>query len=607
LLKNAYYKSETPQTANRKPHAVLETLPNIDINIKCGNSLISRYPLDADIKTALKSSKWNVDNYREAVMTYRNAQSKDEKRAMEDLIAKIKNDFESEVSKSDKRFLRLNKLSGELLSLTTQSTLFDLPKKEKEEWNKKVNKLTEEIKKYETELAEIKNNKIYENAFEWRFEFPEVLNNDGDFFGFDVVIGNPPYMQLSKIKEQGRFFEGTGFQTYSKGSDIYCLFYERANQVLKSNGILTFITSNSWLKAIYGDLLKKYFTEHMQPLNLLNIEDIQLFEEATVESNILTLLKKPMIASFPVCNLGGDYSFGSSLEDYFNLNRFDYKVPESSEWIISNQKSTQLKQKIERSSKLLKDFNVTINFGIKTGFNNAFIIDEDKKNELTIQDDKNKEIIKPILRGRDLKMYSYEFSKCWLICTFPSFKIDIEQYPTIKSYFLKYGKERLEQSGSKVGRKKTNNKWFETQDSISYWKDFEKPKIIWGEISDKPKFAFDDNNYYPEATTFLMTGEKLKFLLAILNSKVSEWYFNQISTTTGMGTNRWKKYKIELLPIKMPTEIEEKNIESLVDKILSVKKNNPSADTSSLESEIDQMVYELYGLTEEEIRIVEEF
>ncbi|HUU99518.1 MAG TPA: DNA methyltransferase, partial [Bacteroidales bacterium] len=198
LLKNAYYK---PGTDFRE----LETLPNIDINIKCGNSLISRYPLDADIKTALKSSKWNVDNYREAVMSYRNAQSKDEKRSMEQLISKIKNDFETVVSKSDKRFLKLNKLNGELLSLTGQSSLFELTKTQKDEWNKKIKKLTEEIKKHETELEEIKSNKIYENAFEWRFEFPEVLNNDGDFVGFDVVIGNPPYIPLeafeSSVKE----------------------------------------------------------------------------------------------------------------------------------------------------------------------------------------------------------------------------------------------------------------------------------------------------------------------------------------------------------------------------------------------------------------------
>ncbi|MFV2016263.1 MAG: TaqI-like C-terminal specificity domain-containing protein, partial [Candidatus Heimdallarchaeota archaeon] len=135
--------------------------------------------------------------------------------------------------------------------------------------------------------------------------------------------------------------------------------------------------------------------------------------------------------------------------------------------------------------------------------------------------------------------------------------------------------------------------------------EFEKPKIIWGEISDKPKFAFDDGNYYAEATTFLMTGEKLKYLLAILNSKVSEWYFKLIGTTTGMGTNRWKKYKIECLPIKVPTKEIVNKIEKIVDQIIVAKKHTSQADTNNLESEIDQMVYMLYGLTVEEINIIE--
>ena len=141
--------------------------------------------------------------------------------------------------------------------------------------------------------------------------------------------------------------------------------------------------------------------------------------------------------------------------------------------------------------------------------------------------------------------------------------------------------------------------------NCAYLEDFERDKIIWGEISDKPKFAFDDEKYFAEATTFLMTGEKLKFLLAILNSKVSEWYFNLIGTTTGMGTNRWKKYKIELLPIKIPSLEQEKEIEILVNQILATKKQNPSADTTDIENQIDQLVYKLYGLTEEEIQIIE--
>ncbi|WP_310380849.1 Eco57I restriction-modification methylase domain-containing protein [Flavobacterium sp.] len=594
LLKNAYYKNSTE----------LETLPNIDINIKCGNSLVSRFAIDADLKQALKKSKWSIDSYRIAVDTYRNAESKEQKREMEKLIADIKSDFRSEISLNDPKVKKLRKISGDLFTMTKQTQLFEMGKKEKADWNKKVSQLTEETKKLETEIEEIKANKIFENAFEWRFEFPEVLNDEGDFIGFDVVIGNPPYFSLSKVKEQSEYFSKAGFLTYSKGADIYCLFYELGGNILKPFGFLTYITSNSWLRAIYGELLKNYFLNNLQPIALLNIEDVQIFEEATVESNIITLQKAIHLSSFPVVNLSKEYSFGNSLSEYFESNKFQFTPPQTSEWFIGNQSVGLLKSKIESGAILLKDFNVRINFGLKTGYNEAFIIDEKKKNELIAANEKNSDIIKPIIRGRDLKKYSYSFENIYLINTHNGIKsiglkrVDSEiEYPTIY--------EHLKSFLPKVEMRSDMGDHWSNLRNCAYLEDFEKEKIIWGEISDKPKFAYDDKKYFAEATTFLMTGEKLKFLLAILNSKVSEWYFNLIGTTTGMGTNRWKKYKIELLPIKQPSEDQEKEIQNLVNQILKSKKSNLQLTTTDLEYKIDQLVYQLYNLTEEEISIIE--
>jgi adenine-specific DNA-methyltransferase len=212
-------------TYGRKVGGALETLPNIDINIKCGNSLVSRFAIDADLSQALKKSKYSIDSYRVAVHSYRNAESKEHKREMEKLIADIKSDFRSEISLNDPKIKKLQKLNGDVLKLTTEQSLFEISKKEKADWNKKLEKLTVETKKLETEIEEIKANKIYENAFEWRFEFPEVLNDNGQFVGFDVVIGNPPYFSLSKVKEQSDYFSRANYISYSKGADIYCLFY----------------------------------------------------------------------------------------------------------------------------------------------------------------------------------------------------------------------------------------------------------------------------------------------------------------------------------------------------------------------------------------------
>jgi adenine-specific DNA-methyltransferase len=199
LLKNAYYKAPLATGEGPGGEVGLETLPNIDIYIKCGNSLISRFGLDADIKDALKQSKWTIDSYRLAMDAYRNAQNKEEKHAMERLINDIKGDFRSEISKSDPKVKKLYKISGELTKLTTQRSLFDMPAKEKKAWNKKLNSLNLESRKLDEAIEEIKSNKICENAFEWRFEFPEVLNDAGDFVGFDVVIGNPPYIRIQDL------------------------------------------------------------------------------------------------------------------------------------------------------------------------------------------------------------------------------------------------------------------------------------------------------------------------------------------------------------------------------------------------------------------------
>ena len=604
LLKNSYYKTEnqSPQPlAPCSPH--LETLPNIDINIKCGNSLISRYPLDADIRTALRSSKWTIDNYREAVMMYRNAKSKEEKRSMEELITKIKTDFESEVAHNDKRFLKLNKLKGELMSLSGQTTMFELSKKDKEEWNKKLSRLTSDIKKSEDELSEIKNNKIFENAFEWRFEFPEVLNNDGDFVGFDAMIGNPPYVQLQK---EGGLLAATtqsaGFFTYDRMGDIYSLFYERGWQVLKPKGLLCYITSNKWMRAGYGENTRKFFAEKTNPILLIDFAGNGIFDSATVDTNILIFSKEENKETTLSCIVKENVL--NNLNVYVRQVGTKCKFNKSESWVILTDIEKRIKEKIEKIGIPLKDWDIQINYGIKTGFNDAFIIDGAKRKELIEQDPKSDEIIRPILRGRDIKRYGYVFADLWLISTFPSLNIDIEHYPAVKQHLLSFGYDRLSQTGVTGARKKTNNKWFETQDSIGYWEDFFKQKIIWGEISDKTKFCIDEKgDFITEATTFLLTGESLFYLLGFLNSRLSEYIFSQIGTTTGVGTVRWKKFTIEQLRIPKISEKKQKKYNNIVKGIIERQlKGEYYKDMLRM---IDEMIYEEFMLSQEEKDFIE--
>ncbi|RNL50108.1 DUF7149 domain-containing protein, partial [Pedobacter jejuensis] len=279
LLKNAYYKNATE----------LETLPNIDINIKNGNSLISRFALDSDLKVALKGKQISIDDYKNAVSNYRNAKSKEEKRELENLINEIKTDFKTEINKNSKESQSLQKWKAEHFTKYGTNQLFETALTKAQQKDKK--ELEAKIKKAEDFIHEIKSNKIYENAFEWRFEFPEVLNDEGDFVGFDAIIGNPPYIQLQKMGAISDALEKIGYETFARTGDIYSLFYELGHRILKEKGLLTFITSNKWMRAGYGESLRKFFAEKTNPLILIDFGGSQIFDTATVDTNILMFAK----------------------------------------------------------------------------------------------------------------------------------------------------------------------------------------------------------------------------------------------------------------------------------------------------------------------------
>lgn len=295
-----------------------------------------------------------------------------------------------------------------------------------------------------------------------------------------------------------------------------------------------------------------------------------------------------------------------------NATICDFRTTDS--WVILSSIEQSIKRKIEAVGTPLKDWDIQINYGIKTGFNDAFIISTEKRNEIldNCSSDEERqrtaELIRPILRGRDIKRYGYNWADLHLIATFPSRHYNIDDYPAVKAYLLSFGRERLEQTGKKYmidgeevkARKKTNNKWFETQDSISYWEDFDKPMIAWLELSDEPKFTLVDN-VIPLNTVFFMTGNYIVHLLGLLNSKLITWYFrNCIGTTSGVGTNRWLKYTIERIPMLSYS----KEIESITKQLMN-SSHNALEDSSRLESILLTEICNGYGLTSEERKYIE--
>ncbi len=545
LLKNAYYKNETE----------LETLPNIDINIKRGNSLISRFALDADLKKALKSSKWTIDSYRIAVDTYRNAQNKEQKRAMEILIADIKNDFRSEISQNDPKVKRLTKLKGELFGMTNQTQMFEMGKKEKAAWNKKLKKLGEETSKLEAEIEEIKNNKIYEDAFEWRFEFPEVLDDNGDFVGFDVVIGNPPYILVQSLGDRNIFnYYSQNYKTAIYKIDTYALFYELGIKLMSKDAQLSYITPNTFLKNKHSKelrhlILKNSITE------IINFYT-KVFEDASVDTLILMMTKTE--------NVSNKFIFSAYRNNVLDLTETEKIVHNQSEFqkgdyeleLDINTNLRQILSKIELDTQPLSYYGRSY-FGIQT-FDRKEFVSKTKLNENYF----------PVIDGSNVKRYYCE--------------------PNIE--FVDFQKESIKSGGdSKV---------------------YQQHRIVVRQIGSYPEGSIVEPNLMTLNTIYNIflhneNNSLLKYLLALINSKVLQFYWLKKHYDNKTTFPKIKKAPIESLPIKQPTLEQESEIENNVNQILTLKKADSTADTTALEAQIDQLVYQLYGLTEEEIGIVE--
>ncbi|EJB95098.1 class I SAM-dependent DNA methyltransferase [Helicobacter pylori] len=679
LLKYSYYIFEEGKNTNN-----LETLPNIDINIKCGNSLISRFALKdkALLKTEKnKNLEYYIAEYKELVKIYKDPKileslthpikdsnavrkyakerlyqelaqnpNKDFKKALNDRIEKIKEAFKLTLEPPQKE-LKFKKFLKEHLELYGKSILEEaddnglelealaLEKKMAHEglfhdytpYPKldKTDKVVglEHFNRYVlTSYKDLQDeNERYANALEWRFEFPEVLDDEGNFLGFDCIIGNPPYIRQEHIKDLKPLLQKQYHDFYNSSSDIYTYFFALAFNLLKEKGFSAFITSNKYARAKYGAKLRELLLKKTTIVSYMELNALKVFESATVDTSIIHFIKQaPLKESVfkyyePIENDKDDLKSTPHL-----LMKQNALSTES--FIFANATLLDLRDKIESVGTPLKDWDIQINYGIKTGANEAFIIPTEKRDAILkncddVQKDergmsekeRTKALIKPILRGKDIKRYSYEWAGEWVINTHngytSAFKskippIDIEKYPAIKAHLDSHYDAIVTRSDQGDTPYHLRN--------CAYLEDFEKEKIVYPETSQGAYFVYENSGIFLEKTAFMIVSDayNLKLLTALLNSKLVTFYFKNFCGGCILGKSgyQYNKHALEKIPIPQITEKNQELAQKITDyaeQILQAKAKDPKANTQELEKEIDALVYQLYHLTDEEIKTIE--
>ena len=498
------------------------------------------------------------------------------------LIAKKKRDpqgnlFENPEIEQTKR--KLAEIRHKHFSAKSASTKYRLRKEDEELRGKLINLLSDDNGFAQDDAKQLAKWNPYDQNDTSSFFDPEWMFGVAD--GFDIVIGNPPYIQLQNNSgELAKLYEDCGYSTFARTGDIYCLFYERGWQLLKEGGYLCYITSNKWMRAGYGDKTRGFFANKTNPMLLIDFAGVKIFESATVDTNILLFSKSDNLHK-TLCAVTNKQNKDSvnNLSDFVRQQDTICDFSTSDSWVVLSPIEQSIKKKIEAVGTPLKDWDINIYRGVLTGCNEAFIIDTAKRDEIIsncqTEDERKRtaELIRPILRGRDIKRYGYEWAELWLIATFPSRHYNIDEYPAVKQYLLSFGIERLEQTGKthivngeKVkSRKKTHNKWFETQDSISYWEDFFKPKIIYPNMTKYMPFAYDNQGYLTNQKCFIMTGVHLPYLTAFFNSNIFKICYRDCFPELQGGTRELSKIFFENIRIPQIDKLIEYDIENMLE------------------------------------------
>lgn len=521
----------------------VEPLPNLDFKFTCANALI---PLEEERQASLLADH-----------------------LLKNKLMTIRNEYFQASNKKNKK-----KLQNEYESLTHHEGLFDSAR-------------TKQLKSYRPFDINSTSN----------FYDPELHHG---LSHFDIVIGNPPYVQIQKFSKQDiqKKLQDVGYESFSKTGDLYCLFYEKGINLLKNHGLLTFITSNKWMRAAYGEKIRALFLKN-NPLLLIDLGS-NVFENATVDTNILLISNEQNQNQLTAITLNNKWDQGSDLTNLVSANSIKLSNLSSGAWSIDGVIQQQIMSKILKQGKKIKDLDIQIYRAILTGLNEAFIVDETIRDQLLLDDPKSIDVIKPIYRGKDISRYSLVNSRMYLLMT--GFDADIpKNYPAIYKHLVQF-KEKAKK------RDDQGKDWYNLR-ACGYYDAFEKDKIVWGNISYDSAFTILHKGLYLNAPANLMLSKTLNiyYLLGCLNSSIFNWEFKRHGIFLG-SAYEWKKQYVEQIHIPLISQGSADLQEQVVEKvkaILEIKKRDAKSSTFDLENQINQIIYKIYHLNEEEINVIE--
>ena len=622
LLKHTYYKSDTKR---------LETLPNIDINIKCGNSLISRFSLDEDLKPILKGLSISIIEYKDAVSQYRNAHNKEDKRRLETFISDIKSNLKTEISRNDKNFRNLIKWQKELSKLN-EPILFELAPKEKKILKNKISEAQKNIDKYKAIIDGIKNNKIYQNALEWRIEFPEVLNDDGDYIGFDAIIGNPPYMRIQGIRDNDPDIADMYNSIYKSATgsyDLYALFTEKSLSLVKGKSIINFIMPVKWTNAAFGKGLRTVISSQKAISKIINFGSFMVFDASTY-TGLQWFMKGSETLEY--VEIGDDIASSIELADYLSktteqsFNKISIDTLTEDQWIMSDSAIMSILNKLYKQPRRMSDIFDKIFQGLATSKDDVYFLYDCESNDnyitgyskylsSTIQIER--ELVKPLLKGEDVHRYEPVKSDRYVIFPYKKENDSAILYTEeeLKSNFP-LGYAYLKQCEPALrdrekGKFNMDGQWFQysRKQGINF---AEYEKLVAPEISKGGNFSYDYKGEFYSTTKIYGylkkkgIAEDYKFWLGLLNSQLFWFFIQNTGYVLRGGYFTFKTDYIQPFPVPeiIPVDIYENTIKA-VNLILDIKVKDIKNNTSELEKTIDNYIYSLYCLNENEIGTIE--